>query len=286
MAQPVQPQLDPRLHAYKADVAAAHLEGQVEAARFVEGVPHRVRVPVSDMFGMLAGESRTSQALFGETFTVYQTEGFWAWGQLDTDGYVGWLSALDLVADDGRAATHRVAPLLSRATDVSIKVLGTGPMPMGAQLRAADTNHSVGGSSAPFRQTDAGAMPAMHLVPTDDAVGDWVAVAEQFHGSPYVWGGRTAMGLDCSALVQLAMQRGGMPCPRDSDMQEAVLGVAIDRAVGLRRGDLVFWPGHVGVMADSEELIHANAWAMAVGIEPLTRVEGRVGAARCVRRLA
>lgn len=281
--------LDPRVHPYKADVAAKHLQGKVEAERFVEGVLHRVVEPITDIANDATGiartpNARTSQALFGESFMVYQTQGNWAWGQLLTDNYVGWVSSLALVQADGSKSTHRVIAPLTRATNQSIKVLGNGPLPMGAQVKVSKAPIEVGGSSAPFAQSDAGAIPTGHLASLDSKVGDWVAVAERFLHTPYVWGGRSAMGIDCSALIQLALQQAGIPCPRDSDMQEADLGKAFDRTDGLMRGDLIFWPGHVGAMVDATNLLHANAYAMATAIEPLADVEMRVGVAQTVKR--
>lgn len=276
--------LDPRVHPYKDDIAASHLEGLVEAASFTDGFLHRVQEPIADILSEKMGQARTSQALCGEAFMVYQSEGFWAWGQLLTDGYVGWVSKLSLVRAGRQAPSHRIISPLTRATDVSIKVLGDGPLPMGAQLHVSEANIEVGGSSAAFAQTDIGAVPASHLAPLDHAVDDWVTVAEQFLRVPYVWGGRSAMGLDCSALIQLALQQACIACPRDSDMQQAELGTPIERNEELQRGDLIFWPGHVGVMVDETHLLHANAYAMATALEPLADVETRIGAARTVKR--
>lgn len=277
--------LDPRLHPYKSDVAASHLKGHVDSARFVDGVLHRVCEPLCDVLNDETGQARTSQALLGEAFMVYQANERHAWGQLMTDSYVGWIDRSALALSDDLEPTHRIASPLTRATNGSIKVLGFGPMPMGAQVHVSAPAVEVGGSSAAFAQTDAGALPAAHLVPLDHHVTDWVAVAEQFLHAPYVWGGRSAMGIDCSALVQLALQQAGTACPRDSDMQEDQLGGIIDRELGLQRGDLVFWPGHVGVMVDATGLLHANAYAMATVVEPLIDVEARVGAARAIKRL-
>lgn len=282
--------LDPRLHPYKSDVAAKYLEGRVDSARFVEGVLHRVCEPLTDMMSDERGQTsmpqaRTSQALLGEAFMVYQTKEGWAWGQLLTDGYIGWVSAQALMPAKDHEPTHRVSSSLTRATNVSIKVIGDGPLPMGTQVHVSEPVVEVGGSSAPFMQTSAGAVPAAHLMPLDHKVPDWVAVAELFLHTPYVWGGRSAMGIDCSALIQLALQQASIACPRDSDMQEKELGVIIDRAHGLQRGDLVFWPGHVGVLVDAERLLHANAYAMATAIEPLADVETRIGAARTIKRV-
>ncbi|MEO0382924.1 MAG: C40 family peptidase [Pseudomonadota bacterium] len=279
------PDLDRRLHPYKQDIAAAHLKGQLDAAQFVDGKPHRVIEPLTDILSDQMGEARTSQALYGETFTVYQTEGYWAWGQLMTDDYVGWISALSLVASDGAEPTHLVSVPLTRATNQSIKVLGDGPIPMGAQVRVFDPIIRVGGSSAPFAQTDAGAIPGAHLRAMNTPFEDWVAVAQLFTHTPYVWGGRSALGIDCSALVQLALQQAGIRCPRDSDMQENDLGMTVNREKGLLRGDLVFWPGHVGIMLDDATLFHANAFAMSTVPEPLSDAEKRIGEARTIKRL-
>lgn len=281
---------DPRIHPYKDDVAASHLEGLVDAASFTDGVLHRVQEPIADIMNHKMGQARTSQALYGEAFMVYQSEGFWAWGQLLTDGYVGWVHKLSLVRAGRQEPTHRIISPLTRATDVSIKVLGNGPLPMGSHVLVSEPDIEVGGSSTPFAQTDAGAIPAAHLTAMDHTVEDWVTVAERFLHVPYVWGGRSAMGIDCSALIQLALQQACIACPRDSDMQEEALGTLVDRHGGLKRnelqrGDLIFWPGHVGVIVDGANLLHANAYAMATAIEPLSDVEARVGPARTVKRL-
>jgi hypothetical protein len=278
--------LDRRLHPYKADIAARYLEGQVKAERFVEGVLHRVVEPVSDMLDTPDANARSTQALYGEAFVVYQTQGCWAWGQLLTDNYVGWIHAHALVAHDERSVpTHLVRTPLTRACDNTIKVLGTDGLSMGAQLRVTDAAIKVGGSSAQFAQCDAGTIPSAHLQPIDTPVEDWVSMAQLFAHTPYSWGGRSGVGIDCSALVQIGLQQAGVACPRDSDMQESTLGITIDREEGLRRGDLVFWPGHVGIMQDEATLFHANAFAMSTVPEALKVVEMRAGAARTVKRL-
>lgn len=276
--------LDPRLHPYKADIAAKHLEGQVEAERFVDGSLHRVSAQLTDILSDPHEGTRTSQALYGEAFTVYQTQGYWAWGQLGTDDYVGWVDARTLVAPGDDAPTHLVSVPLTRATDGSIKVLGTGPLPMGAQVRVSDPSIAVAATSATFAQSDVGAVPAGHVRAISDPCTDWVSVAQMFAHTPYVWGGRSALGIDCSALIQLALQQVGIACPRDSDMQEETLGQTVER-VDITHGDLVFWPGHVGVMLDDQTLFHANAFAMSTVPEPLADVEARAGTARSIKRL-
>lgn len=277
--------LDPRIHPYKGDIAAAHLKGRVSAQSFVEGRLMQIAAPFTDMMDEAQGGSRVSQALHGERFTLYQRRGARGWGQLASDGYIGWVALADLREEDGLVPTHRVSALLTRATDISIKAIGFGPLPMGCLLAITEPSIAMRGSSARFAQSSLGAVPAAHLVELNHVHPDWVSVAQMFLGVPYVWGGRTAMGLDCSALVQLALQQAGVPCPRDSDLQEAGPGHALASGAALLRGDLVFWPGHVGIMLDSTKLLHANAYAMAVSIEPLGNVEARTGAVRSIRRL-
>jgi len=184
-----------------------------------------------------------TEALKGERVTVYATndEG-WAWGQLDADGYVGYVPAAAL-RDPGSPPTHRVAVLRTIVfPGPSIKLPPIEGLSLGCRL-------AVARDQPPFAVTSSGGyVPARHLVPIDSYENDFVAVAERFLGAPYLWGGKSNLGLDCSALVQLALTACGVPCPRDSDMQEHALGTLIASDFSaLRRGDLLFWEGHVAI---------------------------------------
>jgi cell wall-associated NlpC family hydrolase len=277
--------LDPRLTPARADIAAKHLEGKVTAARFVEGSVREVaeaqaplrRAPSPDA-------SLDSEALKGERVTVYETndEG-WAWGQLETDGYVGWLPA-NALRPAGPAPTHKVAALRTHVfPGPAIKLPPIEALALGSRLAVARIEE-------PFTVTTSGGfIPTRHLAPIDAKETDFVAVAERFVGTPYLWGGKTSLGLDCSALVQVALAACGIASPRDSDMQENALGAPLaDRSV-LRRGDLLFWQGHVAIVRDQTTLVHANAFHMAVAIEPIREAIARIRAAgsevASVRRL-
>jgi len=267
---------DARITPARPDLAARHLAGKVTAARFSAG---EVR-EVADAQAPLRRAPRAdapldTEALKGERMTVYETEEGWAWGQLATDGYVGYLPASAL-APPGPAASHKVAALRTLVfPGPDIKLPPLEALPFGAHIAVARID-------GPFAITAAGGhLPSRHLVAVDTHESDFVAVAEHFLGTPYLWGGKTVLGLDCSGLVQVALTACGIPCPRDSDMQEQALGYPLvpdAQAAGCRRGDLIFWKGHVAIVRDEATLIHANAFHMAVAIESLREALARIAA--------
>ena len=267
------PVSDPRVTPARADLAAKHLEGKVKAARYVEGRLYEVIDPQAP----LRREPRPdapleTEALKGERVTIYDANGEgWAWGQLAADGYVGWLPD-NALAPAGAAPTHKVTALRTLVfPGPSIKLPPLEAPPLGARLAIARIEDRMA-------VTLSGAyVPAAHLAPLDRNETDFVAVAERFLGTPYLWGGKTVLGLDCSGLVQVALTACGVACPRDSDMQEAALGtaVSVDPST-LKRGDLVFWKGHVAIVRDRGSLLHANAYHMAVAIEPIAEAAARI----------
>ena len=268
---------DPRLTPARADLAAKNLEGKVEAARFVEGRAFEVIDPHTAVRAAPAPDAPLlTEALKGERVTVYDlnAEG-WAWGQLAADSYVGWLSA-NALAPVGAPATHKVSALRTFGfPGPSIKLPPLEALPLGARLAIVRVEDRLA-------VTRSGAyVPLPHLAPLDFVEPDFVAVAERFLGVPYLWGGKTALGIDCSGLVQVALTAAGHACPRDSDMQEGALGAPVtdaERKECLRRGDLVFWKGHVAIVRDANTLIHANAFHMAVALEPLAEAIARIRA--------
>ncbi|WP_371347326.1 C40 family peptidase [Ancylobacter sp. IITR112] len=279
---------DPRLTPARPDLAARHLDGVVPAARYVDGVTHRTRRPTAPVRATPDPMAPlVTEALSGESVTVYETtdEG-WAWGQLDADGYVGWLPAGALVPA-GPAPTHKVAALRTPVfPGASIKLPPRELLSFGSHVAIVETRERFAVTE------DGGFIFAAHLAPLDSFEADVVAVAARFLGAAYLWGGRSSLGLDCSGLVQAALTACGIPCPRDTDMQEAALGVpvAFSGDLGeLRRGDLLYWPGHVGLVAGGATLLHATAHFMSVVREPLDTALTRIAASgtklRSVRRL-
>ncbi|MGJ4858381.1 NlpC/P60 family protein [Labrys sp. La1] len=268
---------DRRITPARPDLAAASLRGIVAAPRYVEGSERRVietAVPLRPDPDFSA--SIDTELLFGETFTVYDEMEGWAWGQAGRDGYVGWLSANALAAP--RPATHRISVLRSFIYPVpSIKAPVMQALSHGSAL-------AVVASEGQFlRLEDWGFVFAAHARPVEFKEDDTVAVAERFLGVPYLWGGKSSLGLDCSALVQTARHACGLACPRDSDMQEgAVPGERLDPAgplSQLRRGDLLFWKGHVAMVRDDRTMIHATGDTMTVMVEGLVEGIARIAAA-------
>jgi cell wall-associated NlpC family hydrolase len=264
---------DPRRHAYRADLADAKLKGLIKAERYVQGEARQVIAPSLP----LRREPRfnsilETEALMGETVTVFAESEGWAWVQIDRDLYVGYMPSEGLSASIIEP-THRIAAL---RTYVYPEPDGKSPPRALLSLNALFTAKAE--EDRFLALEDGGYVFAPHALPAGEVVDDPVAVAEAFLGTPYLWGGRTSIGLDCSGLVQLAFEAGGYVAPRDADMQAAEFGEPITWRDGsvLQRGDLVFWEGHVGIMTSTTHLLHANAFHMAVELEPLADAKARI----------
>jgi cell wall-associated NlpC family hydrolase len=277
---------DPRRHPYRGDLAAEALRGVIKAERYVKGEARQVSAPSLPVRREPRFDATLdTEALLGETVTLYDESEGWAWVQLTRDSYVGYMPSEGLTRTV-TAPTHRVAAL---RTYVYPEPDGKSPAVTLLSMNALIT---VSGEEGKFLAlAGRGYVFARHASPIGERAPDLVAVAESFLGTPYLWGGRTSIGLDCSGLVQLAVEAAGLSAPRDADMQAAELGHPIDWREGakLRRGDLVFWEGHVGIMTSPTDLLHANAYHMAVEVEPFSQARDRIKAAGCevmgVRRL-
>ncbi|MDH3228611.1 MAG: C40 family peptidase [Alphaproteobacteria bacterium] len=268
---------DPRLHAYRPDLADERLRGRIEARRFVAGEPWHVSTGVLSLrTGPSPDAHQGSELLFGENVRVFEVADGWAWLQNDADSYVGYADAACLAP--GRVdPTHRVCALRTYLyPEPDLKSPVHGLLSMNAPV-------AVAAGDGPFRVLSDGAWVwAGHLAPDGEFETDHGAVALRFLGTPYLWGGRSSIGLDCSALVQMALARCGTGAPRDSDMQAESLGAPVPfdgNQTVLKRGDLVFWPGHVGIWLDAERFVHANATHMTTVAEPFAEAAGRIRAA-------
>lgn len=276
--------LDPRLTPARADIAAAHLKGAVEAERYAQGAARQVIVSAAPL-RRAPDDSFTmeTQALFGDAFTAYEFKDGWAWGQMTRDGYVGWIHDTDLSAEIA-PPTHEIAVLRTYAfARPDMKSAPRLALSLSSRVSVVEADGKWS------RIAHGGWVYAAHLRQLDEHATDWVSEAERFLGVPYIWGGKDSFGLDCSGLVQTAMASAGINAPRDADMQEALVGKDITIDLGaLKRGDLVFWSGHVGVMLDGERMLHANGHHMMVVIEPMreavARIENQTGPVTSIRR--
>ena len=268
--------MDTRRIPVRHDLAAEHLRGQVDVEKFVEGKPMAVGASMINLVRNADPDTNlATQLLYGEGFTVYDeiADMGLAWGQSERDGYVGYVPSAGLIDPlEGRIEqVSALSALVFSESDFKSQLLGSYSLGCRVAIEGEENGYARLGEGI--------YTPLVNLAPV---TGDFVGVAEKFIGSPYLWGGRSYFGLDCSGLVQLALQAVGVDAPRDSDMQSSELGSLVEGP--LLRGDLVFWDGHVGIMQDGENLLHANVHHMAVVSEPLTdvtaRAEGEITATR------
>lgn len=284
--------LDRRLNAYRPDLADGRLRDHVSATRFVDGEPAHVTSSVADLKRKPDRSGPTdSQILMGEDIRIFDRSAGWCWVQAEADGYVGYIEEAACAAGPAKPSHRVVAPRTFLYPGADLKFPPLAALSAGSRLAIAGEAETRG--TLYYLLEAGGAVIARHCLPDGDVVTkDYVSIAEDFLETPYLWGGRSGFGIDCSGLLQLSLALAGIAAPRDSDMQAASLGEAIDAGAGqpsLRRGDFVFWKGHAGMMEDTATLLHANGNTMSVTHEPLdeaiTRIESQYGAPSAYRRL-
>ena len=264
------PNLDPRVNAFRTDLADETLRGQVDAKCFVKGALSQIAKPIAAILKRPEIDApQTTQALLGETCFVYENMNGWAWVKLSRDHYVGYVESSALNAEVLHA-THKVfvpSTLVYPKPD-----LKSGPV----HFITRHAHVAVVAEHGAYVQLQSGGFVFKgHLAALQTHDQDFVAVAEDYLNVPYFWGGKSIYGIDCSGLVQTALQACGVDAPRDSDMQEQALGKLVAGPTHMRRGDLIFWPGHVGIMQNATQLLHANGHAMKTTSEPLADVVAR-----------
>jgi hypothetical protein len=260
---------DPRLTLARPDLASGDLEGRLDARRFARPRRMQVAVPAAAIRREPQPDAeQLDQVLLGERFDVLEIRDGYAWGQAARDGYVGHL-AFGALAPEGAPPTHWVrVPLTYGFEAPTIKSRPTGPISLNSLV-------TVTAREGRLVQCDAGFwLPESHLSPLGEVAADPVEIAEAHLGAAYLWGGREGCGIDCSGLILQSLLACGRACPRDSDLQQA-LGAPV-AAGDLKRGDLVFWKGHVAILVDGARIIHANAHHMAVAREPLKEAIERI----------
>jgi cell wall-associated NlpC family hydrolase len=281
---------DRRLNAFRPDLADSRLKGRVEAARFEEGRPAYVALPVADLRPVPRGDAGIdTQLLFGEEVRLFDEHEGWSWVQSLRDGYVGYVPDAAIALGPVQPTYVVTAPRSFIYSRADLKSPRIEALSIGSAVEVTGFSEARGTHYAELASD--GFMVASHLRPIGEFASDYVAVAETLEHTPYLWGGTSGFGVDCSGLVQLSMRLAGRTVLRDTDMQERSLGEPIDPGPAhsaLRRGDLVFWKGHVAIMVDERMTIHANGNTMLVSREPLatalTRIAPMYGGPSSYRR--
>jgi Bacterial dipeptidyl-peptidase Sh3 domain/NlpC/P60 family len=266
--------LDPRLNAFRDDLADARLKEQVPAPRYVEGRTAGIVRGVADLRRAPdAASGLDTQLLYGEPVLVFEEKDGWAWVQSSSDGYVGYVASAAL-GGPPPTPTHRLRALRSFLfPEPNLKAPPLDCLSIASPLRIVGTQGDYS------ELAGGGWLYSKHLQPIGETSRDFVATALEFLGTPYYWGGRSSVGLDCSTLVQLSLACAGLPVLRDSYQQATTVGDALNGLPGevvLQRGDLVYSRGHVAIMLDGEHVVHANGFTMSVAIERLEALEARV----------
>lgn len=273
--------LDRRLNAFRTDLADSRLRGQVEAPRFEEGRAARIVLPVADMRPEPRADCGIdTQLLFGDELRVFDERGGWSWAQCVRDGYVGYVPDATIAPGEARASYLVAVPRSFAYSRDDMKSPRLEGLSMGSAVEVTGFSETRGMRYAAL--ASGGFMVASHLRPIGESAADYVAVAETLEHAPYLWGGSSGFGVDCSGLVQLSMRMAGRHVLRDTDMQERSIGEPVDPGPGhsrLRRGDLVFWKGHVAIMVDAHNVIHANGNTMLVSRETLAHAIARIAPA-------
>jgi len=264
--------LDRRLNPFRQDLAADHLRGRVDATAFTAGVEKQVGIGIAPLKEASDWEARlASEMLHGERVTVYDEKDGWAWVQAASDSYVGYVPG-ECLETPGPSPTHRVTALHTFLyADPDLKSAPLDILPLSADLALS------GETDGDFVELAGGGwLFRAHVAPSTESEADFVSVAERFLWTPYLWGGKSSRGIDCSGLVQVSLRAAGHQVMRDTDMQAGSLGELVETDAPRRRGDIVYFPGHVGIMLDDTRLLHANAWTMTVAIHPLSEVTDKI----------
>ena len=259
--------MDPRLTPANETVACSTLKGKIKHSNFVEAKNYQVNVPFVDLLGSPDGK-RNRQLIYGSKVKYFSAAKGWAFIQNTYDNYVGYVPESTIASETQK--THIVtAPLAHVFMEPNIKSKNIEILPLAARVSGEMIENG-------FLETELGWISVSQLKRKTELSKDPVEVSKLLQNAPYLWGGNTTLGIDCSGLIQISLLLCGIDCPGDSDQQMNTLGQNIDIGSPRKKGDILFWKGHVAWALNERQILHANAYHMATVIEEANEAIERI----------